>query len=1359
MKPRHHLAALLVMLAALPAAAQFSKHPPRGTLADLGTCDATKEGRIRGVTNGDSVGDCDPTGTGDETVFCGCTEIGGAYAWRAVPQILVGTTPPGSCVVGQFFIDTDDTSGQQLHACESGAFVLQGDGGAGALGADAVDALTEIAQGIKTAANDTDPLAVFTGGNPAGNRCVEINSSGQLLVASDTCANLGPGSAETNDLETTAPPSVADTEIFIGTGLGTGIFAAISGDAALSNAGVLTVLSGDSATGFWPAGTCEHERGCLEADVSAYSGLVYIAGGATSEVSNLAALETVLGAISLAEAGDLVNVEEDNFPQATDAGAIDFGSGFDVACAIGECDITLDVTESPLAALGTPATADISDVSVAQTELAELETIGATTISANQWALLGGVAETLGFAELNLLDGITVLSGSNTGDDTNADTLDTLDSVAFAILAGQAGGQTLIGGTSAGDDLALQTTSNVSKGSYILTELASCDTIDTDVSGVLSCGTDDIGTDSADDLSDDLITALSGVTTVTDGSLCQGGAGSSMDCDLALPSGGTNGCSGASDKPLYNSVTNTWSCGTDAGAGGGMTSFTVQADDTNTMTVTDGETVDIAGGLGFTTTAATGSPEQLTVLYDWTQTLAGNPALLVDQCIPVATATGGGFLCEGSTADTNEQLYLFPDANGADTSGEITILGQTISTGELDFSDFHDIGGTDDDVPESGDFGNATDLESTGAISANAVALGTDTAGNYVLDVADGTGIDGTAAAEGATYTPTLDLTEINSITWGDNTQATITHTWDPTGSTGPVWSYSDGVANLSTGALQVGGVAVDTGGHFSPTAGLSTDHGATAVGDTDITAGAVDGGAGGEIADGTVDANDLATDAVSADELNATGVEAELEAVLDLNELQGAVTDGQVPDTITASSYLPLAGGVMTAEFTADALGIEFEAGDAITDCTTFAATGGGIFFDDSEGVLKKCEDNVLTVLDTTGGTPAFSAITSGTNTGADMTVGSGATIEPSSGGIIKATETVFEAYNNSGATLPKCAAVYISGFNVGADLDEISVADADTVDDGDSAIGLVLADISTASAGYIATFGELTGLDTNTGESWSAGDPLYVNTSGTATTTDCADSLTNVKPAGSGVGIQKIGVVGRVHVSNGTIEISGANRANDLPNIADDSLWVGGSTGVPAAEALPDTDADGQALGWDQATNAFANNPNVGATVDAGEYAAASVDGDDVNSNIAGRSLTLTAGSPDTLDADAELYTGGFTLTWEDAVAGDSGELQHFAPVSLTITKVKCSVSGTLAATINLNERAEATPNTTGVDVLSAGLVCSTTTQSSCASACDVNTITNGSIDLDDPIALEIDSASGSGQLRVHVTYTVDD
>jgi len=45
----------------------------------------------------------------------------------------------------------------------------------------------------------------------------------------------------------------------------------------------------------------------------------------------------------------------------------------------------------------------------------------------------------------------------------------------------------------------------------------------------------------------------------------------------------------------------------------------------------------------------------------------------------------------------------------------------------------------------------------------------------------------------------------------------------------------------------------------------------------------------------GCVDSTDLGTDSVSADELNATGVESELEAVLDLDQLQGQISDTQI--------------------------------------------------------------------------------------------------------------------------------------------------------------------------------------------------------------------------------------------------------------------------------------------------------------------------------------------------------------------------------------------------------------------------------------------------------------------------------
>lgn len=46
--------------------------------------------------------------------------------------------------------------------------------------------------------------------------------------------------------------------------------------------------------------------------------------------------------------------------------------------------------------------------------------------------------------------------------------------------------------------------------------------------------------------------------------------------------------------------------------------------------------------------------------------------------------------------------------------------------------------GTDDDVPESGDFAAAVDLEADGSVSANAVALGTDTTGNYAGSSSEG---------------------------------------------------------------------------------------------------------------------------------------------------------------------------------------------------------------------------------------------------------------------------------------------------------------------------------------------------------------------------------------------------------------------------------------------------------------------------------------------------------------------------------------------------------------------------------------------------------------------------------------------
>lgn len=74
----------------------------------------------------------------------------------------------------------------------------------------------------------------FTG---AGITCDDNGGAGP------TTCDVAAGAAEVNDLEGTPPASIQDTEIFIGTGVGTGAFAPVSGDGTLSNAGVFTIGS------------------------------------------------------------------------------------------------------------------------------------------------------------------------------------------------------------------------------------------------------------------------------------------------------------------------------------------------------------------------------------------------------------------------------------------------------------------------------------------------------------------------------------------------------------------------------------------------------------------------------------------------------------------------------------------------------------------------------------------------------------------------------------------------------------------------------------------------------------------------------------------------------------------------------------------------------------------------------------------------------------------------------------------------------------------------------------------------------------------------------------------------------------
>jgi hypothetical protein len=80
-----------------------------------------------------------------------------------------------------------------------------------------------------------------------------------------------------------------------------------------------TANSGDSATAFFSSGTLEHEVGGLEADVSAYNGLVKITSGSTSSVSISAYGESLIGLADEATLKSTVNLEIGTDVQAYDA--------------------------------------------------------------------------------------------------------------------------------------------------------------------------------------------------------------------------------------------------------------------------------------------------------------------------------------------------------------------------------------------------------------------------------------------------------------------------------------------------------------------------------------------------------------------------------------------------------------------------------------------------------------------------------------------------------------------------------------------------------------------------------------------------------------------------------------------------------------------------------------------------------------------------------------------------------------------------------------------------------------------------------------------------------------------------------
>lgn len=295
----------------------------------------------------------------------------------------------------------------------------------------------------------------------------------------------------------------------------------------------------------------------------------------------------------------------------------------------------------------------------------------------------------------------------------------------------------------------------------------------------------------------------------------------------------------------------------------------------------------------------------------------------------------------------------------------------------------------------------------------------------------------------------------------------------------------------------------------------------------------------------------------------------------------------------------------------------------------------------------------------------------------------------------------------NTSGGLLTKGTPVYNAGWNPGTEEILIDTADADN-SSAMPAIGLVAADIANNASGTIVVQGILENFDTSFG---SAQDSVYVSTSG---------ALTATRPTGESSAVQKVGTILFSNVSTGDMLVTGANRSNDTPNLAQNQIWLGDSgLGAPVSTAhtignVSDVTltgiGTGELLKW--SGTAWINNTLAEAGIAAASHTHVEADITDLQSyllNITGESVgslsDVTITGPTSGDllqwsgtawVDRSLSEAGIAASThatthqnggsdEISVAGLSGKLADAQPVA--VSKNSGATVGT-RATLNFIE-----------------------------------------------------------------------
>jgi hypothetical protein len=149
-------------------------------------------------------------------------------------------------------------------------------------------------------------------------------------------------------------------------------------------------------------------------------------------------------------------------------------------------------------------------------------------------------------------------------------------------------------------------------------------------------------------------------------------------------------------------------------------------------------------------------------------------------------------------------------------------------------------------------------------------------------------------------------------------------------------------------------------------------------------------------------------------------------------------------------------------------------------------------------------------------------------------------------------ASRVVFTVKNDTLTTIPSGTPVYITGITAG-NSGKLTVDIADSSNSSKMpAAGIIEGDLIAGAQGYMVEQGEAFGIPTEGLYSTPiVNDTLFVAPGG---------GLTDIKPTYPNL-IQNIGRMGRVHIDNGFLIVTGPSRTNDIPNLGASNIWIGKS------------------------------------------------------------------------------------------------------------------------------------------------------------------------------------------------------